>query len=187
MEVRILSEREEDLGMPLMSKVTWTKGRRKRHATKETNRARAAFEPFVQEIEERATILGRPQGSVWTRVVDWQTYSVGVLLYPAAQFTPPSDTVKKIRRAQSAIIGARNLIKADGAGDVYYALNLTTAVHIMDALDVAIITAAMRQYGRGSFGHSECQKATMAHGKYWKKIEIKDKLDDLVNLAPSLG
>ncbi len=77
MGAKILSNKERDLGLPLMSKVVCTAGGIRRETTKE-EKARAAFDPFVRKIEERAAMLVRHQGTLRTRVIDWQTFAVGI-------------------------------------------------------------------------------------------------------------
>ena len=105
------------------------------------------FEPYLIKVEHRAERRIYTGGVVHHKIVDWKSYTVSKILYPATQYRPTEQTVKRLNKALAQTINIGPIIEADKLQPVLRAIGITGASSIRRTLDATIINAVLRQHG----------------------------------------
>ena len=141
----IIDVKDRCLGLTALTPCRDNKGKTIKLSS--TQKSDLVFEPYLAKVEHRSERRIYTGGIIHHKIVDWKSFTVSKILYPATQYRPTEQTVKRLNKALVQTINIGPIIEADKLQPVLRAIGITGATSIRRTLDATLINAVLRQYG----------------------------------------
>ena len=150
-------------------------------------RNNVAYEDYLKKAEIRANTSIHVGGPIHQRVTDWQLFTFSKLYYVASQHEPTPEVLDRLQKAQTLTVGTKQLTPASCTQAVLRAIGIKPLANIELKLRCAMITAAIRRFGRTALtahtGHDIGDRAREA----WDSLPLScispSKRADIIDLA----
>ena len=143
--IKIVAEHDKCLGLIAHAAVVQRNDESRR--VTEDDIAELAYEPFLQRVEKRADAHVFSGGVLQHKALDWQAFTVSILLYVACQYAPTRRILERAEKAQAKILGIIRLCRFERLHYVLRATGVITCRSVKATLAASVICATIRQYG----------------------------------------